>query len=161
MKTLLSYSILFFALILFSACPYSSSVSIDRPSVKIDEKLLGKWDSKSSTEYIYTVKQLDAMNYRIEKKSINADDVTEYKAFLSDIDGVRYLNIYEGDLDDKTYYFYKLDITASGSKVTLLPVTENIDENFETEEELKDFFRKNQKLSFFFDKEEDVYTRAD
>jgi hypothetical protein len=68
MKNFLSLAILAFTVILFSGCPYSSTVSIDRPSIRIDEKLLGKWESKSSTDYIYTVKQLDDMNYTIDKK---------------------------------------------------------------------------------------------
>jgi virulence-associated protein VagC len=52
----------------------------------------------------------------------------------------------------KTYYFYKVEMTTSGSKLTLAPVTENIDEKFASSEEIKAFFKKNMALSFFFDK---------
>jgi virulence-associated protein VagC len=52
-------------------------------------------------------------------------------------------------------------MTTSGSKLTLAPVTENIDEKFASSEEIKAFFKKNMAMSFFFDKDEDVYIKAD
>ena len=144
---------------LFMGCPYSSEVPIDQPAVKIDEKLLGTWESKSSTDYTYKVTKSDANTYAIEKKSMSSGDVTNYKGFISDIGGVRYMNIYEDGSTTNTYYFYKLEISTSGVKSTLTPVTENIDEKFTTSSELKDFFKKNQVNSYFFDKDEDVYIK--
>jgi uncharacterized phage-like protein YoqJ len=161
MKNLLSLSVLAFIIILFSGCPYSAEVAIDKPSIKIDEKLLGQWEEKTSTDYTYTVTKLDDKTYNIDKKSASSGDVTNYNAFLSDISGTRFMNVYEPGGESKTYYFYKVEVTASGSKTTLIPVTENIDEKFTTSAELKDFFEKNMINSYFFAKEEDVYTRAD
>jgi hypothetical protein len=161
MKNLLSLSVLAFIIILFSGCPYSSEVTIDQPSVKLDEKLLGKWEGKSSTDYTYTVTKLDDKTYNIDKKSASTGDVTNYNAFLSEINGTRFMNVYEPNGESNTYYFYKVEVTSSGSKTTLIPVTENIDEKFTTSSELKDFFKKNMANSYFFAKEEDIYIRVD
>ncbi len=161
MKNLLSLSVLAFIIILFSGCPYSSEVTIDQPSVKLDEKLLGKWEGKSSTDYTYTVTKLDDKTYNIDKKSASTGDVTNYNAFLSEINGTRFMNVYEPGGENNTYYFYKVEVTSSGSKTTLIPVTENIDEKFTTSSELKDFFKKNMANSYFFAKEEDIYIRVD
>lgn len=145
--------------LVFMGCPYSSDVSIDTASVKIDEKLVGKWEAKSSSDYSYTVSKADAYNYTIEKKSASSGDVTTYKGFLSNIAGTMYLNVFEDGSTTVTYYFYKIEISPSGSKCTMTPVTENITEKFTTSTELKDFFKKNQGLSFFFDKDQDIYIK--
>ncbi|MGE0637916.1 MAG: hypothetical protein AB7G44_04150 [Bacteroidia bacterium] len=161
MKNLLSLSVLAFAIILFSGCPYSAEVAIDQPSVKIDEKLLGTWESKSSSDYTYTVSKVDDKTYRFEKKTISSGDIIYYKGFLSEIDGKRFMNIYEEGSVTNTYYFYKVEVSGSGAKTTLTPVTENITEMFTTSAALKDFFKKNMANSYFFDKDADEYIRVD
>ncbi len=161
MKNLLSLSVLAFIIILFSGCPYSAEVAIDTPSIKIDEKLLGKWESKSSSDYIYDVTKVDDKTYRFEKKSISAGDVTVYNGFLSEINGTRFMNIYEDASMGITYYFYKVEVSGSGFRTTLSPVTENITEKFATSAELKDFFKKNMVNSYFFEKDVDEYIKAD
>jgi hypothetical protein len=161
MKKILYLLPVFALVIMLSGCPYSSEVAIDQPSVKINELLLGKWESKSSSDYTYTVTKTDAMNYKIVKKSASSNDETVYMGFLSDVNGTKYFNVYEDGSTTKTYYFYKLEVTTSGAKATLTPVTENITEKFTTSSELKAFFGKYQNLSFFFDKDADVYIKAD
>jgi len=161
MRSFRILSILVLFSIAFMGCPYSAEIPIDNAVVKIDEKLLGKWESKSSSDYMYTVSKEDGMTYKIEKKSNSSGDITTYKGYLSDISGTRYLNVWEDGSATRTYYFYKVEVSTSGAKSTLSPVTENITEKFTTSAELKDFFRKNQALSFFFDKDQDVYIKAD
>ena len=161
MKKYFYVPFILFAAFLFSGCPYSAEVAIDTPSIKIDDKLLGKWESKSSSDYMYTVSKDDDKTYSIEKKSASSGDVTTYKAFLSDINGSRFMNVYEDGIEFKTYYFYKIEVSTSGAKSTMFPVTENIDEKFTSSADMKDFFKKNMGFSFFFDKDEDVYIKAD
>lgn len=162
MKKILLLPLLFFGLLLFSGCPYSSEVAIDEPSVMIDERILGKWESKNSQDYLYTIAKIDKNNYSIEKRKTASDEVTLYRAFLSVLDSTRFLNIYEDlNVNEKTYYFYKFEVSSSVSRITLTPVTENIDEQFHSSKELKEFFKKNMKNSYFFDKNEEVYIRAD
>ena len=147
---------------LFMGCPYTAEMPLDQPSVKTDDKLLGKWEQKTSSDYAYTVTKEDDFTYKIEKKTVSSGDITVYKGFLSDIGGTKYMNLWEiNESATKAYYFYKIEVTTSGSKVTMLSVTENIDEKFTSSAEMKDFFKKNQLLSFFFEKEEDVYIKAD
>ena len=161
MKSMFACALCAMCLFVFAGCPYSSEVPIDKPTVRLEEKLLGSWEPKSSSDDQITVTREDDFTYRIEKKSKNSDDPTVYKGFLSNVDGVKFLNIYEENASQKSYYLYKLEISGSGAKATLAPMTENIDEKFETSEALKAFIKKYKDVSFFYSKEEDVFIRAD
>lgn len=160
MKKVTFISCLLVASFMFMGCPYSSEVAIDSEAhLKINNLLLGKWESKSSSDYSYTVTEKDANTYLIEKKSSSSGDITSYNGFLSEIDGVKYLNVYDVSSSTVTYYFYKVEVSSSGNKASLIPVTENIDEKFTSSAEMKKFFKENQKNSYFFDKDEDVYIK--
>ena len=147
--------------ILLTACPYGTEIAIDEPSVKVEDKLLGKWEAKNSNDNMYTVTKKDAFTYTFEKKNKTSKDVSTYTGFVSVIDGVRFMNLYEDGASTKTFYLYKLEQSASGAKVTLIPVTENITEKFTASADLKAFIKKNMALSFFYSKDQDEYFRAD
>ena len=161
MKKIKFYGMLLVLTAVLTACPYSSEVPIDTPSVKIETKILDKWEPKSGNSESYTISKADEFTYNIEKKSKTSTDVTKYKGFLSDVNGTKFFNVYEDNSSTKAYYIYKFDLTPSGSKITLSPVTENIDEKFTSSDELKKFITKYMGLSFFFGKEDEVYIRAD
>lgn len=162
MKKLALQFVLFAGLtLLLTACPYTSDVPIDEPTVKIDDKLLGKWEAKNSNDYFYTVSKKDDFTYKFEKKGKTTTDVTTYTGFLSVIDGVRFMNVYDESNSTKSYYLYKIEMSGSGAKTTFIPVTENIDEKFATSAELKAFIKKYMALSFFYSKDQDEYFRAD
>ncbi|HEX7414635.1 MAG TPA: hypothetical protein VF411_11380 [Bacteroidia bacterium] len=146
---------------LLTACPYGSDVPIDTPSVKTDDKLMGKWEAKSSSDYFYTVTKKDDFNYKFEKKGKTSTDVTTYTAFVSVIDNIKFMNVFDDASSTKVYYLYKIEQSASGAKTTLIPVTENIDEKFATSAELKTYIKKYMALSFFYEKDQDEYFRAD
>lgn len=148
-------------MIVLQGCPYGTEVAIDEPSVKIDDKLLGKWEAKNSGDYTYTVTKKDDFNYKFEKKGKTSTDASMYTGFLSVIDGVKFMNIYEDAASPKTYYLYKLEMSGSGAKATLVPVTENITEKFENSADLKAFIKKYMGLSFFYAKDKEEYFRAD
>ncbi len=151
---------LFVLTIMLSGCPYGCELPIDKPSVKINPALLGKWEPKSSSDEAYTVTQMDEFNYQIVKTGKDVKDKTVYNAYLSEIEGTVFLNLRDaGDNSDKKYYFYKVELNGSGSKVVLSPVTENITETFTSSEELKAFFKKYKSLSFFFSKDHDTYIK--
>lgn len=160
-RILIQFTGLIGLMLVLTACPYSSETPLDqKASVKIDDKLLGQWESKTSTDYIYTVSKMDDFNYKFVKKKNDSEDVTEYSGFLSMIDGVKFLNLKEtGSSSTQVYYFYKLEISPSGAKVTLSPVTENITEKFASSDEMKAFFKKHMGTSFFYDKDADIYLR--
>ena len=145
--------------LLLTACPYGTEVAIDQPNVKIDDKLLGMWESKNSNDYTYSVTKKDAFNYKFEKKGKTSTSTSAYTGFLSVIDGVKFMNVCEEG--STTYYLYKVEQSTSGAKTTLIPVTENIDEKFATSAELKAYIQKYMSLSFFYSKDQDEYFRAD
>lgn len=160
-KLLLQISLLTGLMLVLQGCPYGTEVAIDEPAVKIDEKLLGKWEAKNAGDYTYSVTKKDDYNYKFEKKGKTSTETTLYTGFLSTIDNTRFLNIYEDASSTKTYYLYKLEVSGSGAKVTLHPVTENITEKFTTSADLKAFIKKNMGLSFFYSKDKEEYFRAD
>lgn len=157
----LRYILLLLLFVTFTGCPYNSEVAIDESKMKIDERLIGKWESKSATDYDYIISKVDERTLKIEKKPKAEGELTTYYGFLSEIKGTRFLNIYEESANPRAYYFYKTELTTSGAKLTLSAVTENIREKFTSSAELKAFFEKYMGLSFFYDKEDEVYIRAD
>jgi hypothetical protein len=160
MKKLLLSLTLFSSLLLFTGCPFSSDIPIDSPSVRVNEKLIGTWELRSNSESNYVVTKTDNFTYKFEKHSKNNSDVTNYFAYMSNVSGVQYLNLWEeSSSDKKTYYFYKFEM-MNDAMVKFIPITENIDEKFTTSTELKNFIAKNQNLTFFFEKDEDTYIKV-
>ena len=143
---------------MLGGCPYKSGVPIDPAVVKVNPALLGKWESKISTEEKYDVSKADDFTYKIEKRNKDSKEPTIYRAYASDVDGEIFLNLAEEAYPNE-YYLYKLDLNSSVSKVTLHGITENIREKFTSSAELKAFIKKYKGLSFFYDKTEDVYIK--
>jgi len=159
MKKLKLFGLLSLLSILFMGCPYTSEVAIDNPSVKIEPKMLGQWESKNSETDKYSVTKADDYTYNIEKKS--SSSITHYKAYESVLNGTKFLNLWEDSASTKTFYLYKYELSGSGAKITLKGITDNITEKFTSSADLKKFILANMGLSFFYDKEDEVYIRAD
>lgn len=158
MKNLKRILLLLPLVFMLSACPYSAEFAIDeKPAEKFDSRLLGTWEPKENepTEN-YNVTKVDDYNISIEKVTLKSGEKTQYKAFMSKVDGVLYLNIIEGS--GTSYYFYKVEFPAD-YRMKMSAVTENIEEKFANSAELKNFIKKNQGLSFFFDKRKEEYLR--
>ena len=68
-KIFLQFTVLVGLMLMLTACPYTSESPIDKASVKIDDKILGKWETKSSSDYAYNVTKKNDFIYSIEKKS--------------------------------------------------------------------------------------------
>src|ERR1700722_17195176 len=103
MKKIYSFILICCVSLLFMGCPYNAANPIDTASIKIDQKLIGKWQQRSSEDITYVVKAKDDFTYTIIEKhkpptdgSKPEDDKT-YNAYLSDIDGTKFLNLYEPD----------------------------------------------------------------
>lgn len=166
MKKLIQFALIAVFSFALMACPYETEVPIDQPSVKFPSNLLGKWEPKSSNEEVLTIAKKTEYVVTISKskKKPEADDKPEqYEAYISEIDGVKFLNITEKNeySSGSKFYLYKMEVSASSSRLTLSPVTENIDEKFSTSAELKAFIQKNMQHSFFYEKEDEVYLRLD
>lgn len=147
-------------LLMLAGCPYKSDFALDTKGKKINPALLGKWEPKSGFKDVFTVTQKGDFNYRIVKMSEGGKDSSVYTAYITDLDGEQFLNLQqEGEMADKSFYFYKVELNSSGSKVTLSLVTENITEKFANAEEMRAFFKKYKGLSFFYDKTQEVYIK--
>jgi hypothetical protein len=147
---------LFCCSILFTACPYNSDVTIDMPNaVKIDNRLIGKWQQRNSDDVTYVVRQKDDNTYSIleqhkKTESSSASEDKTYNGFLSDVDGIKFLNLFEPDQDSKSYYFYKIEFSDEVEGFTLFPVSDYITEKFTVSADLKKFIQQYKGLSFFY-----------
>lgn len=143
---------------MFMGCPYHSSVSIDNPTVKIESRLLGKWQKRTSDDETYIITQKDDYNYDILEKEKNPQEGSKpkkYCAFLSVVNGIKFLNLYDPDDDAKTYYFYRLELGDGIEGFSLSPVTEYATETFTRSDSLKNFIQANSGLSFFYETKEE------
>jgi len=146
--------------VMLGGCPYGSEIPLDTTGKKINPALLGDWEPKSSSSAKYKITKDNDFTYKIVKSSADSKEPTVYKAYLTDLDGETFLNLWEvNESSNKTYYFYKLELNSSNSKATLSSVTENIKEKFSTGEEMKAFFKKYKNLSFFYEKTQDVFIK--
>jgi hypothetical protein len=155
MKKTLLWAVLVGIGFMFMGCPYHSDVAIDTPNVKIDAKLIGKWQKRSSDDETYIVTKKDDYTYDIlekDKTPTEGSEPKKYVAFLTEINGTKFMNLYENKSDDdsKSYYFYKLVISDEIEGFTLYPVTEYITETFTASADLKKFVQTNMGLSFFY-----------
>lgn len=155
MKKNFLWALFIIAGFMFMGCPYHSTVTIDNtPGVNIDARLLGKWQKRTSDDETYIITKKDAYNYDIldkQKSPTEGSKPKDYCAFLSVINGITFLNLYDPGDDSKTYYFYKLNINDETAGFTLSPVTEYITETFTSSDSLKRFFAANSGLSFFYE----------
>ena len=135
-------------------CPYTSSVPIDEPNVKVDKKLIGKWiktsDLSAENPGFYEINKHDKFLYKITDNSYNSMDSTYsqdmYISRITDLEGTLFMNMQKDGTGD--YYLHR--VVLEGKELTFIEVTENIDEKFNTSEELKAFIAKYMHLSFLY-----------
>jgi hypothetical protein len=162
-KTIIPLMMIAAIVVLFTACPYTSGVPIDNPSVKVDKNLFGKWvktsDQTNENPTYFVITNIGDLKYNIIKNEYNSYDSaysqTIYVSHISKIDNLSFMNMQQDGKGD--YYLYRIDL-GSG-EFTLFELTDNIDEKFNTSEELKAFIKKNMNLSFFYNKDEERYIK--
>ncbi len=142
---------------MFMGCPYESKLPLDSADKgKVDKALVGKWEEKESEDYIWKC-EIEGNQYHITKKSTEDAEAepTIYTGFLTDVNGVQFLNVSEQTYDsDKMYMLYRMEMKGD-DRVKFRAVTDNITEEFTTSEELKAFVKKNMELTFFYNKDDD------
>jgi len=149
-----------------TGCPYQSRVPIDTPSVEVEQDFLGSWVSEENSESeqpdFYEFKEMDNYRHEVIEHTLSMEDSTySQKYFLSHfsvIDNIHFLNMRDGE---GNYFLYKLEWQSPGESFVMYEVTDNIDEQFDTSEDLKAFIKNNMHLSFFYNKDEKVYLRHD
>jgi hypothetical protein len=140
-----------FVAVFFYGCPYQADVPISDPSVKLPADLIGKWATPDDETTYYQITRVSDAKGKIEEYSLDengedADGPTVYEAHVSDVDGKKYLNVFDPSME--SYYLYKMELTPAS--LTLYPVTDYIEESFSSSDKLKAFIAKYQHLSFFF-----------
>ena len=160
--TLLRVSALAGLMLILTACPYQSRVPISKPVEKINKGLLGNWIASGEMEYgeeatYFEIGKFDKVKYEVIEHSYSTYDSTwsekKYMMHTSDVGGETFLNIQEDGLGD--YHLHKVVIEEK--QLTVFEVSDNIDETFNTSEDLKAFIDKYKGLSFFYNSDETIY----
>jgi hypothetical protein len=162
-KRIVPFIMLAVIVMLITACPYTSSVPIDNPAVKVDKNLLGKWvkssDQTNEHPNFFVITNIGDLKYNIIKNEYNSTDSaftqTVYISYISKIDNLSFMNMQQDGKGD--YYLYRIDL--GNGEFSLFELTDNIDEKFNTSPELKAFIKKNMNLSFFYNKDEEKYLK--
>lgn len=174
MKSLITFLILIFITILFSGCPYSSSVPIDKPNIKVESKYLGIWADAKEKNSRFAISKLNDYEYRIAQiptPSTNEDtegsndlkrpgnekensDTTIYKGHISKIKDFYFLNLIqtsEGALSSGEYDIYRIEF-LNDNELKLTEITSNIKEQFDNSKDLRNYIEKymDSGISFFY-----------
>lgn len=145
--------------VLFYGCPYKSAVPISEATTPILPALLGKWENRSSTSEYYMISKEDDFHYLIEKVSTSGGDPTRYHAFISDVNGKYFLNVYEdSEFSSKDLYIHSVEV-VNDNIITVREMTDNVRETFENSNDLKQFIAANMNNSYFFNKDEATYLK--
>jgi hypothetical protein len=158
LKKMLFLTGLFAGLMMLWGCPYKSVVPLAPPVELIRAEYIGSWvpENEIHSEHpaYYTISKFDSVRFAIEHFRYNEDDkeytIKNYIGHTTSLDGLVFLNMQESGT--KEYLLHRIDLVPSGLK--LFEVTDNIDEKFESSDEMEAFFRQNMKLSFFYTKDE-------
>lgn len=144
--------------LVFMGCPYESKIPLDSADKsKADKALVGKWEEKGSDSYEWKCELQDGNQYRIVKKSTedSESEPTVYIGHLTDVGGSPFLNVYEKDSEEKSYYIYRMEKKGEGDRIKFKAMTDNVTEEFTSSEEFKAFVKKNMELSFFYNKDDE------
>lgn len=158
MRKLIYLSVLsVFCLGLFG-CPYESQVPISHPSIHVDTRLLGHWNSKDEVYNSYNVSQASATEYNIVQKNITG--LYRFKGFLSEVKGSMFMNVYSDST--RSYYLYRVRIDPSANKFTLVPLSENLPDHFGSVDGLRNYLEKNMGFqSFYNEADKAEFEKAD
>lgn len=109
------------ACLAFTACNYDSPLT-EKPTRRIDERLLGKWvavDKDSGKEEFLHVRKLDGSTYVV------AMDDDLYRAFHSEFAGTAFLSVQELN-HDRLYLYLTATLSADGNQLTLRTVNTKV-----------------------------------
>lgn len=151
-------------MLVLTACPYQSKVPITKPQEKVDKDLLGEWISTQELEIenpkYFSINKFDKTKYEIIEMSYSSYDTAysskTYFMHTSTIKDRLFLNV-EDASQGGGYYLYYLE--KGSNEFTLFEVSDNIDEQFASSEDLRKFVEKHMNLSFFYSKDELKYIR--
>jgi hypothetical protein len=156
MKKLPIFALLIPLLFVLTACPYSQSVPLDKPTQKINKKMLGKWVEEQPPQRVippnyFVISQFDEKTYQIQYNLYEKRDYlrSNHTAYVTEIGKTIFLNA-RNEKPESPFYFYKIEIAADGDSFTLSEVVPHVKEKFNNSQDLKAFFQKQKDISFFY-----------
>ncbi|MCF8464241.1 MAG: hypothetical protein K9G41_05345 [Flavobacteriales bacterium] len=158
MKKTVLFAFTFVMLIFLWGCPYKSPVALGPAVEKVQSEYIGSWVPATEATIVnpsfYVISEFDSVHYDIEHHQFNEDEkgyhTKNYVAHTTSIDGFVFMHLVESGTKD--FLLHRLVLTPSG--MTLFEVTDNIDEQFDSSEKLRQFFIQNMRLSFFYNRDE-------
>ncbi len=153
------------AVLVLTACPYTSRVPISATSEKLDKKLFGKWVKASDYDEehpeFFEISEHQKFQYQIAKNEYNSTDSvydkTIYVSHTTTLGEYMFINMQKDGEGD--YYLYRIVLNEDKSDFTLFEVTDNIDEKYNNSADLKAFVDKYKALSFFYNSDEKKYVK--
>jgi hypothetical protein len=136
-------------------CPYSSTIPLSDPIVKVPDSFIGSWEKKDSEGEVTEIKRTGPNTFDIVQPGMEEGSQTIYKGHFSEIGGQLFLNVKE-DNEYSGYYLFKIE-KEGDFKMKLLEVTPYIRETFDNSNQLRAFVEKNMQNSYFFTTEESSY----
>lgn len=151
-------------MMLVTACPYQSKVPVSEPNEKLDKKLFGEWVSAADLELeqptYYKIGKFSKTKYDLKEYTYSSYDSVytenQYWMHSSKVGDRVFMNIESANSTDG-YYIYCIE--KGDNEITMLEMSENVDEQFTASAELKKFIEKNMELSFFYSKAETKYIK--
>ena len=151
--------------VLFAGCPYSSNVPVDEGTVKINDKLAGRWISATDKETVdptyFVITKDDQFHATAKKMEFSSSDSayneTIYHLTFSDVNGETFMNAMENE--GTTYNIFKFKYDDKTGEVTTSEVTDYIKETFSSSSDLKAFIAKNKSNSYFYTNTSETYVR--
>ncbi len=140
--------------ILFSGCPYSSTIPLSEATAKIPDSFIGTWERMDSEGDKVEVKRTGPNTMDVIQPNSEGEP-TIYHAHFTEIGRSTFMNLKE-DGEYSNYLLYKLE-KEGDFKIKLVEVTPYIRETFETSADLRKFVEQNMQHSFFFTNEESTY----
>ena len=137
----------------FAACNLSKYPIDDPAVVKIDARLLGAWKGKHKHEKsdLYILTKYNDYEYSILARDKKKTKEEHYNGFLSEVGGVRFLNIYSKDDTEKRYLFMKLiEINEAGNKLKVSCVNDTTMQYFTSAADVRQQITRNLNTPDFY-----------
>lgn len=158
MKRIAAYASILLVAITLWGCPYKSQVALNDPVEKVNTNLIGMWVPETmltteNPEY-YVLGKRDSVHYDVDHYQYDNEqkeyNLKQYIGHTTRLDAILFMNLQESG--SKEFLLYRLDVLP-GMSMTMYEVTDNIDEKFTDSKQMREFFRKYMKLSFFYNKD--------
>jgi hypothetical protein len=127
--------------LLLAGCPYGSEYPLGSPADAVaDGALLGTWitPQASDEDFTLTIRTSGAGEYLLEAESPDEEEPESFRAFVSTVDGEKFLNIQDEE-------WILVNYRVSGDLLQLRLVDDELFESrtFASPEDLRDFVRQN------------------